>query len=612
MQDNYAKKMNNINGLETIKRKIGIDSNQELISILLGVLKEGNEECLKVETVGKIKYFHNAILALDQLLDVTYVVDSKKLENDLYRIAKCTESKINKIRNNKVEKFMQVELESLLDVISKDRNAVYDENDLKNAIKILLLTSNNINDVRVLFAKNPLLYKIELFKQKGFLFKLLDEYIKSIYTMNIDKISYYEKLLNFILNGKGFNISNEIKEELINKLIASKDVINDLEKFDKDGKLHYLDKGINLLQRKKEAFISSFNYSKNKNLLLEIDKLKTSEYGLVLDLRDKFIFTIDTKGAVSLEDALSFEKLPNGNYLLGVYITDVNAYVKEGSLIDKRAYNMGETIYVADNHITMLDDSICNDLCSLNKNCDRYAYAHLFELDSEYNLVNSRVANSIINVSSKYTFEDVDRIIKKVQCTEEYFTLLSLKEASSSLNKEQRAMLKYHEAKEKLDPARKNMPLYQSNIGSAIIDDIKVFTNNYIAKYFYDSGLPFIYRNNCRNDNTKLIRILEDASNNNPKVIEIISSISRDYSASTYSHINCGHYGLGKDCYAHATTPLRKYASMFNQRLIQRLMIEKNMTDKEIYRYETMVALVASHLNEQLDLNDEYMNHFNR
>ena len=51
------------------------------------------------------------------------------------------------------------------------------------------------------------------------------------------------------------------------------------------------------------------------------------------DMRDTLTFTIDPKDAKDFDDALSFRKLENGHYEIGVHIADVSYYLQEGTIL---------------------------------------------------------------------------------------------------------------------------------------------------------------------------------------------------------------------------------------------------------------------------------------
>jgi exoribonuclease R len=53
-----------------------------------------------------------------------------------------------------------------------------------------------------------------------------------------------------------------------------------------------------------------------------------------VDWRDKRVFTIDPTSSRDLDDAMSIERLPNGQFHIYVYVADVCRFVKEGDEID--------------------------------------------------------------------------------------------------------------------------------------------------------------------------------------------------------------------------------------------------------------------------------------
>lgn len=113
------------------------------------------------------------------------------------------------------------------------------------------------------------------------------------------------------------------------------------------------------------------------------EKIPTEELAKRQDLRDVQMITIDGDDAKDLDDAISVQHLPNGNYLLGVHIADVGHYVTEDNVLDKEALERATSIYLIDRVIPMLPQKLSNGVCSLNAGEDRLAMTCMMEVDSK-------------------------------------------------------------------------------------------------------------------------------------------------------------------------------------------------------------------------------------
>ena len=110
------------------------------------------------------------------------------------------------------------------------------------------------------------------------------------------------------------------------------------------------------------------------------DKITEADLKGRRDFRNVTTFTIDPADAKDFDDALSFRKLDNGNYEVGVHIADVTYYVKPGSIVDEEARNRGTSVYLVDRTVPMLPEKLSNKLCSLRPDEEKLCFSAVFEI----------------------------------------------------------------------------------------------------------------------------------------------------------------------------------------------------------------------------------------
>ena len=130
------------------------------------------------------------------------------------------------------------------------------------------------------------------------------------------------------------------------------------------------------------------------------------------DFRDVLTFTIDPADAKDFDDALSFLKLSNGNYEVGVHIADVSHYVSPGSAVDKEARERGTSVYLVDRTVPMLPEKLCNKLCSLRPHEDKLTFSVVAEIDPKGNIKNRWIGRTIINSDYRFDYQQAQSIIE--------------------------------------------------------------------------------------------------------------------------------------------------------------------------------------------------------
>ena len=124
------------------------------------------------------------------------------------------------------------------------------------------------------------------------------------------------------------------------------------------------------------------------------------------DLRGLNIVTIDGEDAKDLDDAVNVERLPNGNYRLGVHIADVSYYVRDRSELDKEAYNRG-AVCIWWIGLFRSPHRLSNGICSLNPQVDRLTMSCEMEFNEQMKVVKHDIFTSVIRTKERMTYNNV-------------------------------------------------------------------------------------------------------------------------------------------------------------------------------------------------------------
>ncbi|MEO9659861.1 MAG: RNB domain-containing ribonuclease, partial [Maribacter dokdonensis] len=140
--------------------------------------------------------------------------------------------------------------------------------------------------------------------------------------------------------------------------------------------------------------------------------IKEEEIRKRKDLRNVLTFTIDPKDAKDFDDALSFQKLENGNYEIGIHIADVSHYLQKDTILDDEAYERATSVYLVDRVVPMLPEVLSNNACSLRPNEEKYTFSAIFELDENATIRNQWFGRTVIDSNERFAYEEAQHIIE--------------------------------------------------------------------------------------------------------------------------------------------------------------------------------------------------------
>ncbi|WP_456313698.1 ribonuclease R [Pseudomonas shirazensis] len=358
--------------------------------------------------------------------------------------------------------------------------------------------------------------------------------------------------------------------------------------------------------------------------------IQESEIAKRRDMRDTLTFTIDPKDAKDFDDALSFKKLENGNYEIGIHIADVSYYLEEGTILDDEAYQRATSVYLVDRVVPMLPEVLSNFACSLRPNEEKYTFSAIFEVSENAQVINQWFGRTVIYSDQRFAYEEAQYIIETkdstipvdISITGESYTVsdeiknatLKLDELAKILRQKRMAngaiSFDKVEVKFNLDEQGEPEGVYfkVSKDANHLIEEFMLLANRKVAEYIGKQKKTFIYRIHDEPNEDKLIAmqtviakfgykidfrnkgdiskslnaLMEEV--NGKKEQNLIDTLAiRSMSKAKYSTENIGHYGLAFDYYSHFTSPIRRYPDVMVHRLLQYYLDAGKSVDEEVY-----------------------------
>ena len=374
--------------------------------------------------------------------------------------------------------------------------------------------------------------------------------------------------------------------------------------------------------------------------------IQESEVAKRRDMRNTLTYTIDPRDAKDFDDALSFKKLDNGNYEIGIHIADVSHYLQEGTILDDEAFQRGTSVYLVDRVVPMLPEVLSNFACSLRAHEDKYTFSAIFEIDNKATVLNQWFGRTIINSDQRFAYEEAQVIIEtqsnkipaEISLTKaDYFASDEITEATLKLNELSKILRRNRmnngaisfdkvEVKFNLDENGEPEGVYfkQSKDANHLIEEFMLLANRKVAEFIGKQKKTFIYRIHDEPNEDKLfamqaliskfgysidLRNKKDISLSLNKLMEdvhgqkeqnLIDTLAiRTMSKAKYSTDNIGHYGLAFDYYSHFTSPIRRYPDVMVHRLLQFYLDGGKSVDADLYEQKcahssTMEGLATS------------------
>jgi len=318
------------------------------------------------------------------------------------------------------------------------------------------------------------------------------------------------------------------------------------------------------------------------------------------DLRDLALVTIDGETAKDFDDAVCVQRTKAG-FTLWVAIADVAHYVPPLAPLDEEARDRGNSYYFPKSVEPMFPERLSNGLCSLNPDVPRLVMVAQMDFSPSGKMTGSDFYAAVMRSRARLTYEQVHLALeeKDQAAREKLKDVLPMLEQGEALARVLKAL---RHGRGSLDFDLPDPEILLDVQGEAagirsrsrhfshqIIEEFMIAANEAVAEFLTRRGRPMLYRVHEPPDQDKLrnlfkllartelgVSLPKKGESADPRTLQAVLASARDTDLeflvnrlllrsqmqAKYTPDNLGHFGLASGCYAHFTSPIRRYADL--------------------------------------------------
>lgn len=476
----------------------------------------------------------------------------------------------------------------------------------------LVYEVKSLTYLRQVLASKPYYVNAKNKEDKHILLELIDKYMNEFRMKGHSKtLSYYSNAIFTFMNASRFHLSNKDIEEY--KQIIQSNLGKLLEEKSSSRTVGFYKELLTLLDKKQM----------NQELIDDINREFGIRMGFSFDIqqeikslqKDPYVITIDDASTLDMDDALSIVK-EGDCYHLHIYISDVASIIKPGTAIDREAYKRMETLYLSNPAIPMLPVELSNDILSLNANGYKPVIEVAIDIYENGDIGRPKILQNHILINQKCSYEQVNHILQKGSFNSSLETTIQYLNEVAIILGSQSHRRTYREIKDIKNASygiKRHQAKYRNRTkAEIIIEEVMVLFNSEVARYFSEKGYPCLYRVHpmptTTEEHLSLLHLKEfvmDNYANEQEYTKVANTLLNMYPQAYYSVFNIGHFGLDKDYYCHATSPIRRYPDIILQRLIYDYIFSEPTRDKDQIWIPKLTEM-CEYCNERMEENIQY------